>query len=76
MGSDTYIVLFLNSVSRYYFSLFQQPYLNNGAFKVRLEFIKERAFHEFLLVQSLQVKEGDVTNRPEFINLVLPGEVG
>jgi hypothetical protein len=63
----------MNSVSRYYFSLFQQPYLNDGAFKVRFEFIKELTFHEFLLIQSLQVKEGDVTNCPEFIYLVLSG---
>ena len=76
MGSDTDIVLFLISVSRYDFSLFQQPYLNDGAFKVRFEFIKELAFHEFLLIQSLQVKEGDVTDCPELINLVLPGKVG
>ena len=66
----------MKSVSRYDFSLLQQPYLYDGAFKVRFELIKERTFHELLLVQRLQVKEGNLTNRAEFIYLVLPCEVG
>jgi len=69
MGSDadSVRVLSLKSISRYNFSLFQQPYFNDGAFKVRFELIKQLAFHELLLVQCLQVEEGDVADCPEFI---------